>query len=337
MNWIIFIIGFSFGAILQYANLNKYNTISGMAILKDYTVAKTIATAIGLGAILIAVQVDLGLASYHIKPLFVGSIIVGGVLFGIGMAILGYCPGTLPISLGQGSVDALFGILGGLFAGIIYTVLSSTFHQSLGPDLGKISLYTAIGNHSLLFYGVTLVISVALVGLSFWLNKLEKGKDLRWFFSGLGLAVLACFVFASSITDRVIGVSSFYPYMGNIIIQNTDNIYFQNIAAKSGTWDKFFLLGAFISGIVISLLRKDFKIKVVYENWSRYKGSSVIKRLIWAFLGGFLLLFGARMAGGCTSGHVISGGMQLAASSMLFAFFVFASFLATGKMFYRKR
>jgi uncharacterized membrane protein YedE/YeeE len=63
----------------------------------------------------------------------------------------------------------------------------------------------------------------------------------------------------------------------------------------------------------------------------------VIKRLIWAFFGGFLLLFGARTAGGCTSGHVISGGMQLAASSMLFAFFVFASFLATGKMFYRKR
>jgi uncharacterized membrane protein YedE/YeeE len=176
--------GFSIGAILQYANLNKYNTISGMAILKDYTVAKTIATAIGLGAILIAVQVDLGLASYHIKPLFLGSIIVGGVLFGIGMAILGYCPGTLPISLGQGSVDALFGILGGLFAGIIYTLLSPVFHQSLGPDLSKISLYSAIGNHSLLFYSVILVISVSLVGISFWLNKLEKGKDLRWFFPG---------------------------------------------------------------------------------------------------------------------------------------------------------
>jgi uncharacterized protein len=58
--------------------------------------------------------------------------------------------------------------------------------------------------------------------------------------------------------------------------------------------------------------------------------------LIFAFAGGFLLLFGARMAGGCTSGHVISGGMQVAFSSYLFAVFVFAGLLITGQLFYRK-
>jgi uncharacterized membrane protein YedE/YeeE len=48
------------------------------------------------------------------------------------------------------------------------------------------------------------------------------------------------------------------------------------------------------------------------------------------------LLFGARMAGGCTSGHIISGGMQLAVSSLVFGLFVFIAFIITGKLFYKK-
>jgi len=49
------------------------------------------------------------------------------------------------------------------------------------------------------------------------------------------------------------------------------------------------------------------------------------------------LIFGARMAGGCTSGHVLSGGMQLAVSSLVFAAFVFGGLLLTGKYFYRHK
>jgi len=98
-----------------------------------------------------------------------------------------------------------------------------------------------------------------------------------------------------------------------------------------------FLTGAFISGIVISLLRKEFKIKLIHSNWEKYKGNSVPKRIIWAFTGGFILIFGARMAGGCTSGHVLSGGMQLAVSSLVFAAFVFGGLLLTGKYFYRHK
>jgi hypothetical protein len=62
MTWIIISFGFLFGAALQFANLNKFNTISGMAILEDFAVAKTIATAIGIGAILISIEIGLGYA-----------------------------------------------------------------------------------------------------------------------------------------------------------------------------------------------------------------------------------------------------------------------------------
>jgi uncharacterized membrane protein YedE/YeeE len=98
-----------------------------------------------------------------------------------------------------------------------------------------------------------------------------------------------------------------------------------------------FLTGALISGIVISLFRKEFKITLIHSNWEKYKGNSVLKRVIWSFIGGFILIIGARMAGGCTSGHILSGGMQLALSSLVFAGFVFAGLLVTGKYFYSKK
>ena len=94
-------------------DLNRYNVISGMATLENYAVAKAIAVAIGVGAIIIAIEIGLGFASFHLKPLMLGGIALGGLIFGTGMAILGYCPGTLAISLGEGSIDALIGIAGG--------------------------------------------------------------------------------------------------------------------------------------------------------------------------------------------------------------------------------
>ncbi|HNV30184.1 MAG TPA: YeeE/YedE thiosulfate transporter family protein [Cyclobacteriaceae bacterium] len=336
MSLTIISLGFLFGAALQYGNLNKYNTISGMAVLEDFTVAKTIATAIGIGAILLSIEIGLGFASYHVKPLILGSNIVGGLVFGVGMAILGYCPGTLPISLGQGSLDALVGIIGGLFAGLLYTVLSPSIHEVLGPNLGVISLHSAIGENTFLFYVLVLIFGIAFVGISFWLNKIEKKKNIKWFYSGIGVAIVTCFIFASSITDRVLGASSFYPYAADVLTGTTNNDYFMKVAEKSGNWEMKFLLGAFLSGVVISLIRKEFALKMVHENWIRFKGPSVSKRMVWSFIGGFLLLFGARIAGGCTSGHIISGGMQLAVSSFVFAAFVFGSFLITGKLFYKK-
>jgi uncharacterized protein len=87
MNVLILILGFLFGATLQYAKLNRYNVISGMATLENYAVAKAIATAIGVGAVLIAIEIGLGVATYHIKPFLLGGIAIGGIIFGPGWPV----------------------------------------------------------------------------------------------------------------------------------------------------------------------------------------------------------------------------------------------------------
>lgn len=331
----ILIFGFLFAALLQYAKLNKYNVISGMATLENYTVAKAIAIAIGVGIILLNIEIGLGLASYHVKPLILGGIILGGLIFGTGMAILGYCPGTMAISFGEGSMDALIGIIGGLVGGITFTLVLPSIQGLLGPNLGAISLNSIIGTNPI-FFILVMIIGAIFIAAAFWIHKIEKTKDLKWAYTGIGLAVLNAIVFLSSTTNRPIGASTSYPYLGDLLTNATHNDYFNKIQTP-GNWELIFLTGAVLSGLVISIIRKDFKIKLIHDNWKKYKGESTIKRIIWSFVGGFILIFGARMAGGCTSGHVISGGMQIAISSLLFALFVFAGLLITGKLFYKMK
>ena len=329
------ILGFIFGAVLMYANLNKYNVISGLALLEDLTVAKAIALAIGIGAILVNIAIALGVASYHVKPFVVGGVILGGLIFGIGMAILGYCPGTLVVSFGEGSVDALIGIIGGLLGGIFYTVVLPFIKPILGPNLGGVSLNSLVGTN-ILFYILLFILGVFFIAAAFLLHTKDKNKDKRWIISGIGLALLNTIIFLSFVSNRPIGASTAYPYTGDLLAKLTNNDYFNKIKTP-GYWEMIFLIGAFVAGLLLSLIRGDFKITLLHENWIRYKGYSPGKRAIWSFVGGFILIFGARMAGGCTSGHILSGGMQLAFSSLTFAIFAFIGLLSTGKLFYKAR
>lgn len=335
MIWVILILGFLFGAILQYARLNKYDVISRLSTLEDLTVAKAIVVAIGVGAIILNIEIALGISGYHVKPFIFGGVVIGGLIFGAGMAVLGYCPGTLAISFGEGALDALTGIIGGLLGGLVFTVVKPSISGILGPNWGKISLFTITGGSNVLFFILLFIIAIAFIYFSFWMDKKENGTNKKWLYSGIALAVLNAFVFLGSVTNRPIGASTTYPYLADYLTGLTQNVYFQKIQTP-GHWEMIFLAGAFLAGLIISLIKKDFQLRLIFSNWEHYKGNNSLSRIIWAFVGGFVLIFGARMAGGCTSGHILSGGMQLAVSSLVFAVFAFTGLLITGKLFYRK-
>ena len=330
---VIILFGFIFGAILMYAKLNRFNTISGLAILEDLAVVKTIVLAIGIGVILLSIEISLGYASYHIKPFMLGGILLGGLIFGIGMAILGYCPGTLAISVGEGSIDALLGIVGGLLGGLVYTLTLPSMQSILGPDLGAISLNTLVASKTM-FYILIFSIGALFIYISFWLNKKDKTQGGKWIYAGIALAILNAIIISNFAFNRPIGASTSFPYAADYLTGFIDNDYFNSIKG-AGHWELLFLGGAFLAGLLISILKKEFQFKLIYSNWERFKGTSKSKRIIWSLLGGFILIFGARMAGGCTSGHILSGGMQLAISSLVFAIFTFIGLLVTGKLFYK--
>ncbi len=327
------IFGFAFGALIQHARVNRNDVIAGMAVLEDFTAAKTMGLAIGIGMVLLALEVELGLATYHVKPVIMGGLIWGGLVFGFGMAVLGYCPGTLSISAGQGALDAWVGIAGGLLGGLAFTLLQPAMQPLLGPDLGPISLYSRIGEYNLAFLLLTLVIAAIVIWGIFAVHKKERRTDRKWIVSGMGLALLNGLLILDATTGRLIGASTSYPYVADVIASVTENVYFRKIQG-SGHWELFFLAGALLAGLTFALVNKQFELRLIHSRWEKYKGPKPARRILWSLIGGFTLIFGARMAGGCTSGLILSGGMQLARSGLLFAAFSFVAFILTGKLFY---
>lgn len=167
----VILAGTIFGFILQQTRVNTFDKIAGFAMLKDMLVPKLLLVAISVGSFLLFLEIQIGMASLHVKPFVLIGIVVGGILFGIGMAILGYCPGTLIVSVGEGAMDALVGIIGGLIAGWLFTVIFPAIQPLLGPNLGKINLYA--GN-TLLTGGIVLLYAVVLMGLAFYLDKIDQ-------------------------------------------------------------------------------------------------------------------------------------------------------------------
>lgn len=336
MTFIYLLFGFLFGYFLLQAKLNRYDTISGMATLEDYTVAKAIMLALGIGSVLFGFEISMGMADFHVKTMIPWAQIFGGIIFGSGMAILGYCPGTLAISLGEGSVDALVGIIGGITGSLAFYAVAPELGFLYATELGKVSLHSVLGGFGPAYFIIVALWAALMIGGALYLNRMEKSTSKKWVYTGAGLAVLNGIMFMDITIGKPIGASSVFPYIGGMATGLTESDWFGKVTG-SGSWQMIFLGGALLAGFLFSVIRKEFKLTLIHSRWAKYKGQSIPRRLVYAFLGGFLLLFGARMADGCTSGHVISGGMQMAFSSYLFALFTFAGLLVTGHFFYRKK
>jgi uncharacterized membrane protein YedE/YeeE len=96
------------------------------------------------------------------------------------------------------------------------------------------------------------------------------------------------------------------------------------------------MLGAFLSAVFVTRRFQAFN-KWMPKTWVIRFGDSEIKRAFGAFIGTYLVLFGARMAGGCASGHILSGDLQMAVSSIEFFIAVMVSMLISGKLLYGRR
>jgi uncharacterized protein len=120
--------GIAFGFLLQKGGATKYDVIIGQLMLTDFTVLKIMLSAVLIGMIGIYAMKTLGWVEIYPKSGSAGMNIIGGLIFGVGFAILGYCPGTIAGAIGNGALDALVGGLAGILIG-------SGFFAALYPRL----------------------------------------------------------------------------------------------------------------------------------------------------------------------------------------------------------
>ncbi|MBN1856669.1 MAG: YeeE/YedE family protein [Dehalococcoidia bacterium] len=122
--------GIIFGVFLQKAGVTTYKVIINQLLLTDFTVLKVMMSAVVVGTFGIHIMNGKGVVNLHIRGGSYGSTVVGGLIFGAGFALLGYCPGTVAGAVGQGSMDALVGGVAGLmFGSWVYAV----FYPQLLP------------------------------------------------------------------------------------------------------------------------------------------------------------------------------------------------------------
>ena len=164
-------LGILFGFLLQKGGVTKYDVIIGQLLLEDFTVVKIMLTALITGMIGVHVLRSLGLAELHPKSGSLGSSVIGGLIFGVGFALLGYCPGTVAGAVGNGYLDALLGgvtgalIGAGLFAALYPRLDASILHKgNFGdvtlPQLLKVNPWT-----------VVIPAVMILSGLLVWIEK----------------------------------------------------------------------------------------------------------------------------------------------------------------------
>jgi uncharacterized protein len=152
--------GFVFGFVLQKAHVTKFRVIVGQFLLRDFTVMKTMLTAIVVGGIGVYVLKTMGLASLHVKPAQLAAVAGGGLIFGVGMVLLGYCPGTGVAAAAEGRRDAMFGVLGMLAGAAVFAEMFSGLSRTVLTwwDRGTVTLPDVTGIPAWVFFALALLL-----------------------------------------------------------------------------------------------------------------------------------------------------------------------------------
>ena len=167
-----------------------------------------------------------------------------------------------------------------------------------------------------------------------WLN------EPRWppYAVGFGIGLLSCLAFVLS--DKAIGCSTAFARTSGMIerLFRGDRVlekpYYKQFPPVVD-WEWMLVVGAVLGSFVSAALAGDLQPEWVPQRWAAAFGAEPLPRFLTAFVGGVFMGLGARWAGGCTSGHGISGTLQLAASSWVAALSFFVGGVGTALLLTR--
>lgn len=330
---------------------------------------------------------------FSLKPLYFYGVGLGGILFGVGLALSGYFPGSEWMALGEGRRDALFAIPAGLLGAASWTALYQTHAGQWLVDQANVGSVLITGRtiaqtSPLVLLLTAVPYALVLFAIAYFLPRFRKtrhsclaafvqgscdednphlhairedtaayllegsiarkGGKAEKFAKALSsepnvyspiLVVIAVLVGITVVMGimlhQIFGESTTYSWVVAVLIMPTYK-YSVGVLNHIG-WEPFSdigtFLGAFFSAVLITKRFTAFR-KVVPPSWRNRFGNEDWKRAIGVFVGSYLMLFGARMADGCASGHILSGVVQMAASGIYFGVIVMVAGVITAKIIY---
>jgi uncharacterized membrane protein YedE/YeeE len=167
------LLGAVFGLLLHRGGVANYDVIVNQFRFRDFTVLKIMFTAIIVGGLGVLALNSAGLANYHIKATNLLGVVLGAGIFGIGMVLYGYCPGTGIAAAAAGSLHGLVGLAGLLVGGVLYAFSFPWIAQTILPvgALGKVRLPDVTGLPALAWFGLLILIAAVVFTL---IEKAER-------------------------------------------------------------------------------------------------------------------------------------------------------------------
>ncbi|RJR48523.1 MAG: YeeE/YedE family protein [Desulfobacteraceae bacterium] len=164
------VMGIIFGFLLQKSRVIRYDKQLGALNLVDMTIVKFMFTSVAVAMVGVFLLQDLGFMKVETKSTVLGGNILGGLIFGLGWAMIGYCPGTSVGALGEGRWDALPGILGMLAGAAVFAETYPFLKETVltWGDLGKVTIPQLLKiNH----WFVIIAVVLAALLLFRWFEK----------------------------------------------------------------------------------------------------------------------------------------------------------------------
>ena len=395
--WIGLFIGMIVGGLAEAWGISNPEILIRLGKFQDRLFIGCIAIAIGSGALALYGLAALGV-SFHwgVKPDYIWGVALGAAIFGTGIAISGYVPGTIWMALGEGRRDAVYAVFGGLLGAASWTMIYQTsfghwlvtydnFHEIYFG--GKVDTNLYVG------FGIAIVWAILMFGIAYMLPRYKGGKSCFYQSShknykpttaeeeqniessevlqegasmpmGNGTTaeefnyhytvssnlfgkvmltvgiVIGLTVVLEMFLHQILGESTTFSWIAAELWLPASYWKYSEIVVTTIGWEPFSdigtLFGAFLFSVFVTRRFQAFN-KVIPPSWESRFGNSEIKRAGGAFSGAFMMLLGARMADGCASGHILSGDLQMAVSSLEFFVIVMIFLLVAVHLIYKTK
>lgn len=309
--------GTLFGSALTASSVYLPSVIQGQLSLTSMLMLKTFLTASACSAIIVYLSNELGYVQLPIrKNTSYGwfsnydANIVGGTLQGIGMALTGACPGTVLVQVALGITPSPAILLGGILGGLLFTITSDQFKRKSTPEPVKnhtvmqrlkVSNESAVLGYEAMLIGMILLVDkLGVKEGRFWLDPVQGGLLI-------GIAQAASVLVAK----KTLGVSTAYSELAG---------QFTNILSGKGLNQNYSNI-LFAGGVMAGAKLTSQRIPLQQETGPAISAAAAV-------FGGMCSIYGARLAGGCTSGHGISGMSTLSLSSFVTVISMFGGGIA---------
>ncbi|KAG9185066.1 hypothetical protein G6011_03013 [Alternaria panax] len=241
--------------------------------------------------------------------------IIGGCMVGLGMTLTGACPGTVLVQLTTGIRSGWYIMAGGILGGILYTRFSGYLclrqaSISSDADLTVYGMYGVKGYHAVLVYEL-----LCLVVISFVTVFGPKGTTVPLHPLLGGVLIGAAQAASLVLTGNPVGVSTGYEVVGSYFWQTLDSLFGYKSRKPSAPLKSVYFAAGIVAGSWVLVRSVPPTILETGVDVSVVRGT----------IGGLVMVLGTRLAGGCTSGHGISGMSMLSVSSLVTVAFMFFS------------